>query len=259
MKGKKKKEEPPFQFSETRYTHGPEQDRVLVIETQRRGFLKDEVVRIVPPQPFRPDSRLALTALCRVLRAELDKSDLPTDEWPVMPIELDFGYVPEEHGFVADEDLWIGAVEDSTEPLTKNRVAADLLHTLVRILKRPGSEEYLNDIHRVMKLYAQYSIAGELNSFAIAGQLARAARAKGPSSKSAETRRVRVIVVKFAQGFWAERPQYRGNYVKTAQVIADDVNKLRRTLAPSCKPLAAKTIADHLSAALGRKTKKQPR
>jgi hypothetical protein len=108
-----------------------------------------------------------------------------------------------------------------------------------------------------MKLFSLYSIAGELNSLAIAGQLAREARAKGPRTKTAETSEVRLIIVKVAQSFWAEHPKYRGHFVKTAQVIAADVNKLRRTLAPNCKPLAAKTIADHLSAALGRKTKKQ--
>jgi hypothetical protein len=257
MKEGKNQEDPPFRFREERYTYGPEQDRVLVIEIQRRGFLRDEVFRMVPPQPFKPDSRRALSVLCHMLRTELDRSNLPTDEWPVMPIELDFGYVPEEHGIIADEDLWIGVAEDSTEPLTKNRITAELLHTVLRILNRPGSDEYLTDIHRVMKLFSLYSIAGELNSLAIAGQLAREARAKGPRSKIAETREARLIVVKIAQSFWAEHPKYRGHFGKTAQVIADDVNKLRRTLAPNCKPLAAKTIADNLSGALGRKTKKQ--
>jgi len=32
-----------------------------------------------------------------------------------MPIELDFGYNPEEHGIIADEDLWFECAENSTK------------------------------------------------------------------------------------------------------------------------------------------------
>src|SRR6266436_512692 len=69
MKKGKNPDDPPFRFSEERYTYGPEGERVLVIETQRRGFLRDEVFRMVPPQPFKPDSRRALSVLCHMLRA----------------------------------------------------------------------------------------------------------------------------------------------------------------------------------------------
>ena len=260
MKHSKKEEEPPFRYSEVRYSYGQDGGHHLVVQRQRRGFLTDEVVRVEPPlaKPLKPDPKVLLSELQKDLRAELDEKELPTDEWPVTPIELDWGYDPKEHGYIADEDLWIGVLEDSTEPLTKHRIAGDLLHTLSRLSKRPGVDEHLHDFYRAMRLYALYRIAGELNSLALAGQVAREVRAKGPRRKNADTRELRAIITKLANILWAQRPHYRGHSGKTAAVIVDEVNRIRRTLHPGCKAKAKKTIADHLSAMM-REAKKAAR
>ncbi|WP_454624161.1 hypothetical protein [Bradyrhizobium cenepequi] len=73
-----------------------------------------------------------MVALTDQLRAHLDAKELPTDKWPITPIELDYGYVPEEHGIVADEDLWLELAEADTEPLTKDRLSAEFLHATTR-------------------------------------------------------------------------------------------------------------------------------
>ena len=99
MKKAENNPDPQFNFSTERYSYGPDGSRVLVIERQRRGLLKDEVMRFKKEkEPFKPDNRLALTTLCKVLRAQLDAAQLPTDQWPVVPIEQDFGYYPHKHG-----------------------------------------------------------------------------------------------------------------------------------------------------------------
>jgi hypothetical protein len=109
-----------------------EEEGPLIVTHRKRGFLSDLDVsntkKTIRKPPFRPDGKVALTALGKRLREHLDARGLPTDKWPVMPVEFDSGYNPKEHGIVADEDLWIGWVKDSTEPLTKDRIAADLLY-----------------------------------------------------------------------------------------------------------------------------------
>jgi hypothetical protein len=260
MRKLEKDQDPPLSSLQERYTYGADGSRILVIERQRRGFLKDEVLRLEPKskEPFKPDSRLALTTLCKVLRAELDAADLPTDEWEIMPIELDFGYVPEEHGIIADEDIWIGAAEDSTDPLTKHRLTAGLLHIVQRILKRTaGNDDLLADIHRAMKLFAQQTVAGEINVLAITGQRSRQNRAKGPPTKVAESRKLKQLILALAQKHWRNRPNYLGNNHKTAEAIAHSVNQARKESAPNCRPLAPKTIARHLRAALAEELRRK--
>ena len=167
-----------------------------------------------------------------------------------MPIELDFSYDPQDHGIIADEDIWIGAAEDSTEPLTKHRIAAGLLHIIQRLLKRAESDEaLLADIHRAMKLFAQHTLVGEINGLAVAGERWRQSRAQGPRAKVAETRKLKRLILTIARKFWVDRPNYRGHIGKTAKAIADEVNRARRESTPNCRPLSPKTIADHLSAA----------
>ncbi len=255
MKRVEKHQDPPLSSATERYTHGPDGSRILVIERQRRGFLKDEVLRLEPKtkEPFKPNSKLALATLCQVLRAELDTAELPTDKWPVMPIELDFGYDPQDHGKIADEDIWIGAAEDLTKPLTKHRITAGLLHIIQRLLKRAaGDEDLLADIHRAMKLFAQHTLVGEINALAVSGEKSRQSRAQGPRAKLAETRKLKPLILAIARKFWVDRPNYRGHTGKTAKAIADEVNQARRELTPNCRPLSPKTIGDHLGAALSR-------
>jgi hypothetical protein len=62
MKKAEKDQDPPLSSAEERYTYGPDGSRILVIERQRRGFIKDEVLRFEPKakEPVKPNSRLAL-------------------------------------------------------------------------------------------------------------------------------------------------------------------------------------------------------
>jgi hypothetical protein len=225
----------------------------LTITRRERGFLSDVEIRefeeTKPKQPIKPDGTLALNALGKQLRDYLDSVGLPTDKWPVMPIELDFGYDPAEHGIVADDDLWIGYVEESTEPLTKNRIAADLLHTTNRILANCAADQ-LRDVFRAMKLYHLYATVGELNALALAGEIAKRAREKGPHAKKLRARNTRKLIFEIANEFWSSHPKLSGQPFNTAKKIAHVVNKERHAQDPGCAPLAAKTIADHLRAAL---------
>jgi hypothetical protein len=260
MKKAEKDRDPPLSYAIERYTYGPDGSRILVIERQRRGFLKDEVLKLTPraKEPFKPDARLALTSLCQVLRAELDAAELPTDKWSVTPIELDFGYDPLDHGIIADDDIWIGVAEDSTEPLTKHRITAGLLHIIQRLLKRTAADQdLLADIHRAMKLFAQHTLVGEINALAISGERSRQSRAKGPPTKVAETQKLKQLVLTTARKFWVERPNYRGHTGKTAKLIADEVNRARRESTPNCRPLSPKTSGDHLSAAISEENQRK--
>jgi hypothetical protein len=245
-------DDPPLK-SVVGYSYSPDGMPRLTITRRERGFLSDVEIRefkeTKPKQPIKPDGTLALDALGKQLRDYLDSVGLPTDKWPVTPIELDFGYEPAEHGTVADDDLWIGYVEESTEPLTKNRIAADLLHTTNRILANCTADQ-LRDVFRAMKLYHLYATVGELNALALAGEIAERGREKGPHAKKLRARNTRKLILEIANEFWSRHPKLLGQPFNTAKKISDVVNKKRKVQDPSCAPLAAKTISDHLRVAL---------
>jgi hypothetical protein len=230
-----------------------EEEGSLIVTYRKRGFLSDldvsntKKTRWKPP--FRPDGKVALTALGKRLRGHLDARGLPTDKWPVMPVESDSGYNPKEHGIVEDEDLWIGWVEDSTEPLTKDRIAADLLYATNSLLAS-FSEEQLRDVFQAMRLYHLYSMVGELNELAASGEASKKGRAKGPSVKKERARKWRELILAIAVKFWEQNPRWVGQPVNTAKKIAQAVNQMRAARQPGCAPLATKTIADHLRVAL---------
>jgi hypothetical protein len=90
----------PLHSSEFRHEH--ESGRCIIVRENVRGLLKDTEVRVEQPEIVSPDRfvlpyRTAIEALCEELRAVLDKADLPTDRYPIIPFELDYGYEPLEH------------------------------------------------------------------------------------------------------------------------------------------------------------------
>jgi hypothetical protein len=87
-----------------------------------------------------------------------------------MPFELDDGYEPLEHT-TPSADIWWYYVEESTEPLTIERIAADLLFALLRILKQSLSNEHLAEVYHAMKAYSLYRTATDFHSLAIMGRL----------------------------------------------------------------------------------------
>ncbi len=250
---KKKREEPSLVTEAVTVASGPDgiPDRVII--RRRRGFLSDVEIRKVEPKlhdlPLNPDGKAALLALCEELRGHLDSLGLETDKWEVMPLERDWGYDPKEHGVVADEDLWMEQVEESTEPLTKARIAAELLHTVLRLL-RTCNEEQLGDIFKAMSLYHLNSTAGELHALALAAEGAKKGRAHGPPAKANETLLLRERILSIAKDFWGRHPELQGRPTTTGNRIVKLVNKAIKTEWPGRKVLAAKTITDHLRTAL---------
>jgi hypothetical protein len=229
------------------------EDGEVIVSFRSRGFLSDTDVRDTKPtlhkRVFRPEGRLALAALADRLRAHLDAEGLPTDKWEVCPIERDWGYDPDDQGTVADEDLWLGVAHDSTEPLTEDRLAAELLHAIARLNAR-FNDDQLRDIFRAMCLYHLHSAAGELNELATDGEKSRTNRAKGWKAKKETGAIQRKLILAIAEEFWLRFPKLKGQVLNTARKIEVAVNKARSEQFPKCKPLAAKTISDQLRAAL---------
>jgi hypothetical protein len=251
MKKKLQHQDPPLSSFELEYLHDAAQGGYIKSKTVfwRRGFLSDMETRIEPNHTFKLQGKLWLNDLCEDLRGQLETAELPTDRSPIMPIELDYGYDPNDHGIIANEDVWVDCLRGSTDPLTKHRIAGELLHAIQRILSKL-SDEQLTDVLQAMEQYALYQQAGVVNSLAVAGELAKDSRAKGPKAKNAASRKVRKLILRIAEEFWENQPNFRGHTVKTAEQIVCKVNKARAELDLGRKPLAAKTIGDHLSAAL---------
>ena len=163
----------PLRYSETRYEH--DSTRRMIVRTHVRGLLQDLDIRVEQPEVFGPQRLIppfkgAIEALCEELRAVLDRAHLPTDRYPIMPFELDDGYEPLEHT-TPSADIWWYYVEESTEPLTIERIAADLLFALLRILKQSLSNEHLAEVYHAMKAYSLYRTATDFHSLAIMGRL----------------------------------------------------------------------------------------
>jgi len=242
---KEKRGDPPLRFAkELAYESG-----WLIVTHQARGFLIDQEFQAPRGQLFKRDARESLLALCGLLRKHLDSVELPTDKWPIMPIELDYGYNPSEHGYIPDEDLWFDCVKTSTEPLTKDRISAELLHTVNRVLAT-FNDDQLQDVFRVMKLFQLHCTVGELNELALTGQASKKAREKGPRAKSERAQHLRKMVLATAREYWSHHPKFKGQPFNTSKKITEAINKARRAQMPGCAPLSPKTIADHLRLAL---------
>jgi hypothetical protein len=228
-------------------------DGVVFVIRRNRGFLSEVSVSDNEGRKWRPltraEAKSALSALASKLRNHLDAKDLPTDKWPVMPLELEQGYVPEEHGVVDDQDIWIGCFEDYEEPLTEDRIVADLLHTTNRLLST-FSEDHLREIFHAMKAYHLYCTVGEINELALAGKVSVDRLRKGPIVRKARSQDDRILILSVARDFWQKSPRLRGQPVNTAKKIAEAVNIARAAQRPGCKRLSQKTIADQLRLAL---------
>ncbi len=228
-------------------------DGFIVVSHRKRGFLRDiEVVdaseKLHKPI-FRPNGKVALMMHAERSRAHLDAKDLPTDKWPVMPRELDGGYVVEEHGEVADEDLWFELAEAYTEPLTEDRLAAEYLHAINGVLARFNDDE-LDDIFRLAYLHHLHSTVGELNELALDGERSRGNLAKGSKVKKELGATQRKLILEIAREFWQQHPNLKGQFSNTAKKIEVAVNEARANQSPGCAPLVAKTISDQLRLAL---------
>jgi hypothetical protein len=238
-----------LQYSETRYEH--DSGRRMIVRKNVRGLLQDVEVRveqpeILSPQRFIPPFKIAIEALCEELRAILDAADLPTDRYPIMPFELDYGYEPLEHT-TPSGDIWWHFVEESTEALSKERIAANLLFSLIRILKQNLSNEHLADVYKGMQAYSLYKIATDFHSLAIMGKAAQKGRSHGPDARKNKTQTIRELIWEAARRHWASHPNYSGRRQATAYAIAEQVNAEILQQSLSSKPLTPKVIAGHVS------------
>lgn len=225
----------------------------VIVSHRRRGILQDIHVtdgnkRLHKPI-FRPDGAQALLMLTGQLRTHLESKQLPTDKSPVLPLELDHGYVPEEHGIVADEDLWFEMAEASTEPLTEDRLKAELLHAAKCLLARFDKEE-LSDIFRAMRLYHLHQANEELNPLVLDGEASRVGRSMGPAKRKEKARALRELIIAIAQEFWRRNPELRSRTVHTAKKITDEVNEAIKCRGLDSSPLEYDTIAKHIRRAL---------
>ena len=232
-----------------------DQDGLQRVVRRRRGFLQEYDFRRKTKArtngPSKPNGRAAMTALADHLRGHLDSVGLPTDNYPVMPIEHDFGYDPEDHGIVQDDDIWIDVVEDCTEPLTRDQITANCLHAINRLLASLP-DALLDDAFRAMEQYHLFCMLDELHALALDGAKSKQTRSQGPAARKAQAIKDQDLVLKFAQQFWGLHPQHVGKTVITANKIIDLVNAARTEIKSKCKALSAKTIADHLRRAMNR-------
>jgi hypothetical protein len=230
-----------------------EEDGPLTIVHRKRGFLRDvyisDLEKTLWSKRFKLDGKARLVELSDQLRSQLDAAGLPTDKWQVTPRELDFAYHPDEHGFVADDDIWLQIVEESTEPLTRLRVAADLLQSLNRLFVQL-TEDQLCEVYRAITLFHLHRVIEELHEPAISGAASKKNRGKGPNARKEKARALRRLILAMAEEFWNSHPRLIGQPVNTANKIVNAVNEAITSQKLSHKPLAAKTIADHLSVAL---------
>lgn len=193
------------------------------------------------------DGKVALTVLADRLRAGLDEKGLPTDKWPVVPTELEEGgYHPDEHGIIARDEIWIAVAEESTEPLSSDRIDACLLHSANHLLAN-YNEAQLTEIFQAMRLYNLHCIVGELHDAALEGEQTVRFRARGPEAKKEDARILRELISVIAKEYWVAHPSLLDQPYNTAKKIIDTVNEKRSLQKPGCKPLKVSTIGQHLS------------
>ncbi|OKO70912.1 hypothetical protein [Bradyrhizobium sp. NAS96.2] len=225
----------------------------VIVSTRTRGFLLDVGIKThtgaLSELFFQPNGKEVLSALSDRLRVHLTAKNLPTDKTPLAPIQGGCGYTPQELALSARDDAWFEIARDSTEPLSEDRLAAELLHAITLLFAKFSDDE-LSDIYRAMYLYQLHSAAGELNELAVDGKISRGNRAKGSQAKKSKGELQRQLILSIARDFWHQHPKLNGQPWNTAKKIADAVNKERAKLRLGREPLAAKTISDHLRIAL---------
>lgn len=244
---KKTNFEPPLKIRTYRVT--THEGTKAEVDLRQRGFLRDINVRKIQQQrqngPTMSDGRAELTALTDRLRAHLDSAGLATDKWEVMPLGLDVGYDPEEHGYPNDDDLWHDYNMEASEPLSQDQIASSLLHSTNRLL-RSLTDEQLSEAFRAMQLFHLSELVGEINGQALLGARAKAGRARGPAAKKARGDRMREIIIREAEKCWAVNPELRSRRDITAQKIFDAVNAARHEEMLGKKQLSAKGIYGYL-------------
>jgi hypothetical protein len=245
--------EPPLEREE-RIEIDSEFGGQVSVTTLRRGILGESTKRYDPYNPavvtaYNVPPREVVERICDDLRDELHSVGLPSDRTPDwMRSGKDDSNAGVKIEQSSRQSPWIRRLRDMTEPLSRGRLAGELLLDLLILLERDGIDKHLRQISRVIDAYSSYELAG-VNSLATAELEARKSRANGPRIKKARAEEVRRIIGEQAQQYWKLHPNYSGDASNTAPQIADSLNEILRTrkLIPLSKTgLSSKTISDHI-------------
>lgn len=223
----------------------------VVVTHRQRGLAMDLRVEPLKRKLHNPiymmDGRRQLERLTQEIRSILEAEGIPTDQAPIVPRGLDFGYCPAEDGEVADEDIWFGIAEDSTEPLSKEHTAAVLLHAIKAVTPKMDNVQ-LRQVVRLMHSYHNYQIGNSINDLVATSEAWKERRSVGPKTKGDRSRDEFQIILELAESYWRKHSEHRGRHVITAKRIVTEVNEDRQRRDPKCKLLEHKTISNKLSA-----------
>lgn len=148
---------------------------------------------------------------------------------------------------------WKAALGALTEPLTVEQETGELLYQVGQLLARDGIDPHLPRIWVMMRAYANYRLAGEANALVDDAITAREGRSHGPRAVADRAAASRKLIAAFAEEYWIDHPNLRGDASNTAACISDAVNQslsLNGLLPGKKRKLSAKTIGDHIRAHL---------
>jgi hypothetical protein len=241
----------------------PATEHTIRVTTHRRGILTKEIRHYAWHQ-MRARRRTAAKseseALREELRSELERLGLPSDRIHYWTRVGDEPWRPQTPADLSQTDRdsgrWIAVVNYETEPLSKGRLAGELLWALNVLLDRPQlEEELLGQILIVMQAYLAYAVCGDISKFVTSGIASAKGRQAGPAAKRERAAKRRQIISNCAEEYWLAHVSYRGDADNTAAQIKNGVNEELRNanLLPTRGALTRKTIADHIRAASGGK------
>jgi hypothetical protein len=257
--------EPPLERCE-RVETDPTTGSEIRVVSEKRGVLGWETRHYSSPQVALDEwsatvpVKEELEGFCEHLRDQLEKRGLPSDRTPSW-IKMDNGeWKPDRPEGIDRESRmkhararWSHRLKELTEPLSKNRAAGNLLDALVEVLKRPGIDEHLWHVVRLMNAYRVYCITGNINNLATMGFKARKGRSDGPLARHRSGKETRQVICDQAKQFWSAHPLYRNDATNTAEQIAATVNAellARKLLSRGKTKLCDKTIGDHIRAGI---------
>jgi hypothetical protein len=233
------------------------------LTTHRRGILTKEIRHYAWNQiraRRRSSAKSEIEALREELRGELKCLGLPSDRIHYWTRVGDEVWRPQTRADLSQADRdsarWIAVVKEETEPLSKGRLAGELLWLLNQTLDRPEVDEgLLREMLTLMDAYLVYAVCGDISKLATSGIASAKGRQAGPAAKRERAAKSRQIIFKRAQEYWLAQPLYRGDADNTAAQIKDSVNEQLRSanLLPAGRALSRKTIADHIRAGAGGK------
>jgi hypothetical protein len=201
------------------------------------------------------DPRKELEVLADYCRDVLEQAGCPSDRQPrwVRPHDGEWRAAeenepPAQPGFAYA--LWTSRVETLTKPLAPERLAGDLLWSLIQLLRREGIDGHIWHISQVVEKYFNFRVGDHVNALAYAGIQADKGRPAGPETRHSNALEERKFIWEEAQRFWTTKRIYRNHAKKTAAEIAEVVNRELMSRGLLSKPLATKTIGDHIRACI---------